>query len=213
MLFCCQNSPSLLLDQHRFAPLACLLPPYAKILAQLVANRIRPLVPLVITAAQDLWQYAYSPTRQAADALDQALTRCSEVRDARKSSAATTIWKRRQGCIEDSCSGGITLSLDLNKAFDSVSWTLLEQVLGKFAIPAEIAQLIMFLHCEARYLFTKADEVTSLQLGQGIRQGCGTAPSLWTLHSLSLTKRLANAAPGTSRTLFADDIRAQRRSR
>ena len=75
---------------------------YAEVLAQLVARRIEPIL---TAAAQTLGQFAYLPSRQAADALDRALVHCAEVRAARKASSVN-VWKRHQGCVGDTCAGG-----------------------------------------------------------------------------------------------------------
>ena len=181
------------------------LPPYAKVLAQLVAQRLRPLV---LAAAESMEQFAYLPARQTADALDRAFAHCDDVRAACKASG-TTIWTRKAGARPDTCRGGLTLSLDLERAFDSVPWATLEECLVEFGVPADLISLILFLHENARYTFTLGGETVNVEPQQGIRQGCGMSPTIWTLFSLHLAKKLSLVAPSSLRTYFADDLLLQ----
>ena len=182
-----------------------LLPPYAKVLAQLIAERLRPTV---LEAATSVEQYAYLPSRQTADALDRALAHCDGIRAARKANR-TTIWTRKEGVRAEACKGGLTLSLDLERAFDSVPWSALEECLREFHVSEDLISLILFLHENARYAFSLSGVTTSVQPGQGIRQGCGMSPAVWTLFSIHLAKRLSQASASSLRTYFADDMLLQ----
>ncbi|CAE7821759.1 Pol [Symbiodinium sp. CCMP2592] len=163
---------------------------------------------MVLAAAESMEQYAYLPARQAADALDRAYAHCDDVRAARKASG-TTIWTRKAGARPDTCRGGLTLSLDLERTFDSVPWATLEECLVEFGVPADLISLILFLHEHARYTFTLSGETVSVEPQQGTRQGCGMSPTIWTLFSLHLAKKLQLVAPSSLRTYFADDLLLQ----
>ena len=149
-----------------------------------MAQRLRPLV---LAAAESMEQFAYLPARQTADALDRAFAHCDDVRAARKASG-TTIWTRKAGARPDTCRGGLTLSLDLERAFDSVPWATLEECLVEFGVPADLISLILFLHENARYTFTLGGETVNVEPQQGIRQGCGMSPTIWTLFSFILRR-------------------------
>ena len=182
-----------------------LLSPMAKVLAKLIAEAIRPTV---LDAAQRIPQFAYLAGRQTCDAIDRAFGHCREIRERRQNATVTTR-DRRAGKVAQIISGGITLSLDLRKAFDSIPWQCLQECLVHFQIPAPIIQLILYLHENARYVFKTPRAQGSVLAGQGIRQGCGLAPMLWTLYSLYLASKLDTAAPSALPTFFADDFLAQ----
>ena len=182
-----------------------LLSPMAKVLAKLVAEEIRPIVS---NAATHIPQFAYLEGRQTCDAIDRAFGHCREIRERRQNATVTTR-DRRAGKTAQIVSGGVTLSLDLRKAFDSIPWQCLQQCLEHFRIPASIIQLILYLHENATYIFKTPRAQGSVLAGQGIRQGCGLAPMLWTLYSLYLASKLDTAAPSALKTFFADDFLAQ----
>ena len=89
----------------------------------------------------------------------------------------------------------ITMSLDLEKAFDSISWEVMRVCLIEFGVPQDLMTLIMHLHAHARYCFSIDGQEAEVSPGQGIRQGCGMAPAIWTIVSLSLIKVLQKTAP------------------
>ena len=134
-----------------------------------------------------------------------------EIRSKRKASG-TTIWTRHEGHLTQRCQGGITISLDLEKAFDSISWEVMRACLVEFGVSQDLITLIMRLHAHARYCFNidgQEAEVSPGHPGQGIRQGCGMAPAIWTIVSLSLIKVMQKTAPSAHITIFADDILTQ----
>ena len=182
-----------------------LLPPYAKVLARLIAHKLQPYA---IAAATDLGQFAYLPARQATDAPDRAFAHCDQVRKARKASGCT-IWIRKAGQIIDLCTSGITLSLHLQWAFDTVPRSTLRQSLQECQVPAELIELILFLYENARYVFRVGEETSFVQHRQGIGQGCGMAPAVWPMFSLYFAKRLEVFSPSSVKTLFADDFLLQ----
>ena len=104
----------------------------AKVLAKLVADEIRPIV---LNAAQHIPQFAFLEGQQTCDAIDRAFGHCREIRERRQNATVTTR-DRRAGKTAQTISGGITLSLDLRKAFDSIPWKCLQEYLVHFQIPA-----------------------------------------------------------------------------
>ena len=91
-----------------------LLHPVAKALATVLNQR---LLPHLHQAVADQPQYAYTAGRSAQDALDRALRHCVHVREIMQAQKQTLHLKRQDYHVED-INGGITLSLDLQKAFD-----------------------------------------------------------------------------------------------
>ena len=92
-----------------------LLSPFAKSLAKMAANRLRPFVQ---RAVEDLPLFAYISGRQAGDALDRVFAHCAHVRKIAK--GAYNPIARKAGESRADCLGGIQLSLDLSKACDKV---------------------------------------------------------------------------------------------
>ena len=109
------NKPLTTLDALR--PIS-LLPAFAKVLAQQLALKIRGNVE---AAAATTRQYAYLQQRQTADALDRAFNHCRQVREDRKSTSLN-LRRRKLGGAMPCARGGLTLSLDLQKAFDCIPW-------------------------------------------------------------------------------------------
>ena len=128
---------------------------------------------------------------QAPDALDRAMAHICTVRSRRKASG-TTIWTRHEGHLTRQCQGGVTISLDLEKAFDSISWPVMQACLVEVGVQ------------HARYCFSIDGQEAEVSPGQGIRQGCGMAPAIWTIVSLSLAKAMLKIAPTAHITVFAD---------
>ena len=77
------------------------------------------------------------------------------------------------------CAGGISFSLDLAGAFDSVPRRLLAQRLFCLGISHDVIHVLMAFHHEARYWTSIAGHRTSVTTTQGIKQGCKIAPFLF----------------------------------
>ncbi|CAE7260053.1 Pol, partial [Symbiodinium sp. CCMP2456] len=183
-----------------------LMPPYPKILAGQLAQRIQWLIrPLL----DHLPQYAYCAGRGCADAIFRVHRHFDEVDQLLKQNLDNR-FKRRQGTDVLRCAGGACLSLDLSKAFDSVSRNLLTSSLQDLSIPADIVAAIQQLHKEACYHFDVRSQTGSATTTNGIKQGCRVAPILWVCFSISLMQGLSGhrdlAWVQRVLTLFADDF-------
>ena len=86
-------------------------------------------------------------------------------------------------------------------------WSALEECLREFHVSEDLVSLILFLHENARHTFSLSGETTSVQPGQGISQGCGMSPAVWT--PIHLAKRPSQASANSLRTYFADDMLLQ----
>ena len=69
---------------------------------------------------EDIPQFAYVPARTLAQALERVFSHCAAVRTMLRQ-GQSTIHAKRQGHKPASVSGGCMLSLDISKAYDSVS--------------------------------------------------------------------------------------------
>ena len=171
----------------------CLLPCMAKVLAQAIATRLHPFVNEAVCS---LPQFAYTIGRRSADALDRVLSHCREVRDASQSYHGSLFQKRSQTAHSHShFTGGLQLSLDLTKAFDSLPRALLVASLQHVNAPADIIALVLAIHNSASLVLTRYSHSISVSLGRGIRQGCGLSPLLWICFTLLIFDKTSPLVP------------------
>ncbi|CAE7559090.1 TRPT1 [Symbiodinium sp. CCMP2592] len=107
--------------------------------------RLRP----IFAEATKLWpQYAYTTGRSIDHAIIRALHHCSQVQQILASQRLTLRERRHTGRKPTSCQGGVTLSIDTSKAFDTVNRQVLEQELRAARVPEpELAVILNLHHC------------------------------------------------------------------
>ncbi|CAE6950667.1 unnamed protein product [Symbiodinium sp. CCMP2592] len=152
-----------------------LLHPVSKCLAKLAAGLLRPTVQHLATRFP---QFAYIGGRSVEDSIERACSHCAAVRTTLEAQKYN-IHLRRQGHVTGKCKGGITLSLDLSRAFD----------------------------CLPREILHKA--LVFAALHSGVRQGCSLSPALWSIFICYVLHLLSAKIPLSCLTAFSDDILAQ----
>ncbi|CAE7758405.1 unnamed protein product [Symbiodinium sp. CCMP2456] len=183
----------------------CLLPPMAKTLATILANRMQPYLQSYL---QEVAQYAYVPGRSLSQALERAISHCVEVR-ALLATQGTSLYERRGGGTRLPVVGGIMLSLDITGAYDVVRRETLLLALQAAAVPAELRETVMAVHNQAKIRISHCGHEDTIALGTGLRQGCGLSPALWALVSGWLLRGLNVAPddmPAEVNTSYADDL-------
>ncbi|CAE7647749.1 unnamed protein product [Symbiodinium sp. CCMP2592] len=109
--------------------------------------------------------------------------------------------------------GGVTLSIDTSKAFDTVNRQVLEHELRAAHVPEPELDIILHLHHCIGYWPAGQDPTTRVASERGVRQGCPLAPSLWTLITVALFRALAGVTSVTwlqeDATMYADDLLLQ----
>ena len=178
-----------------------LLHPVAKALATMLKHRVQPAVN---TFLEQLPQYAYTRQRSAQDALDRAFTHCTLVQAILRTQTLTP-QARKQGHQVLPCRGGITLSVDLRKAFDLMPREHLLSALSQAKIDDAHCWTIMQLHAHAQMQFSYAQNSTRIDTSNGIRQGCGLAPTLWSLFTAVIMHKLLEKLTVEEMIAFADD--------
>ena len=178
-----------------------LLHPVAKALATMLKHRVQPAVN---TFLEQLPQYAYTQQRSAQDALDRAFTHCTLVQAILRAQTLTP-QARKQGHQVLPCRGGITLSVDLRKAFDLMPREHLLSALSQAKIDDAHCWTIMQLHAHAQMQFSYAQNSTRIDTSNGIRQGCGLAPTLWSLFTAVIMHKLLEKLTVEEIIAFADD--------
>ena len=185
----------------------CLLAPGSKVLATILADRLRAPV---ATYLSQVPQFAYIPQRSTADAIERV---CSHLHAARilASEADPTLHARRKGMAPASVGGGISLSLDVNKAFDALPRAQLIAAMKDAQLDPTLISLINHIHQQAVLVLNLGKQQAEVALEQGIRQGCGLSPLLWALTTGYLCNQYQAACrqqhlSGGEVTLYADDF-------
>ena len=146
-------------------------------------------------------------------AIARALRHCAHVQSTVASHRITLKERRATGRKPTDCIGGVTLSIDTSKAFDTVDRCVLEQELHAAHISEPELEVILHLHKCIGYWPAGQRPDTRVASERGVRQGCPLAPSLWTLVTIALLRAVANASSldwiQNDATMFADDLLLQ----
>ena len=126
-------------------------------------------------------QYAYMAKRSCEDAIVRIVRHCHQVREVLQEHSLP-IHKMASQQELPSLSGGVMLSLDLSRAFDTVNRNKLFLGLSKLGISSDIINILKGVYQHTTYSFTHRGEYRSLKTMRGIRQGCRAAPQLWTTY-------------------------------
>ena len=183
----------------------CLLPAESKLLARIAAERLKPLLQ---QALKGIPQFAYSRSRQAADAIDRVCAHCSRVRSKLKTHSRTG-FDLQQKHATVPLTGGMILSLDMSRAYDKLPRETLEHALVRVSAPRDLITLILYIHDRARVIFERHGREDGVSLGRGIRQGCGLSPLLWLAFTLLLHDHFHEYLPADVVTGYADDYEMQ----
>lgn len=108
------------------------------------------------------------------------------------------------------------LSLDAQKAFDTVSWIFLYKTLNKFGFHGDFSKITQTLYYKpTARLKVNGDLTASFTLQRGCRQGCAVSPLLFAIfieplsqwiHQNQNIKGISISGLEQKVTLFADDI-------
>ena len=107
--------------------------------------------------------------------------------------------------------GGISISLDIDKTFDSLPREQLVLAMKAAKLSSEEIALALYIHQEARLHVEISGQKADIPLQQGIRQGCGLSPFLWSLatarlYNVCVEKAATCREPTGEVTLYADDV-------
>ena len=117
------------------------------------------------------------------------------------------------GCPCPKCHGGLTLSLDLSNAFDTVNRRDIEAGMQQTQLPADLRTILLCWLNQVQYHLGHKGLTKNIDVTRGIRQGCVASPFLWlmwTIHLLSRpTDKLGPAWVRDHLSIYADDIISQ----
>ncbi|GLT30193.1 hypothetical protein SLA2020_050080 [Shorea laevis] len=183
---------------QKFRPI-CLLNVAYKVLSKVLVNRLRPFLQQLIGPFQNSFLAGRSTT-------DNVILTQETVHSMRK-------LRGRKGAL--------AFKIDLHKAFDSVDWDFLRQVLVDFNIPASLIKLIMFSVTSLQLsVLWNGEELPPFQPQRGLRQGDPLSPYLFIMVMEKLSHkiqsrmqtrawkpfRLSRRGLALSHLFFADDL-------
>ncbi|CAN1261991.1 Putative ribonuclease H protein At1g65750 [Linum perenne] len=170
-----------------------------RVIAKVLANRLRGVMPKLISTEQS----AFIKGRSIVDNILVAFETLHHM-------------KRIQGAKE----GEMAVKIDISKAYDRVAWEYLKAVLIKVGFGQKWVDWMMMCVCSVEYTATvNSVKVGPIVPGRGLRQGCPLSPFLFLLCAEGLSNMLKKAerggklhgvrvcrgAPSVSHLLFADD--------
>ena len=193
-------------DPKNLRPIA-LLHPGNKLLAFMIAQQVQGKVANYL---EQVPQWAYLQGRSTHDAL---LSVCSHTHQVREliQAHASTLPQRFRGFQQPRMLGGISISLDVKKAFDSLDHAFLKDSMSDAGFTQPEIDLILHLHSQACLQVGSANSASNVYLGTGVRQGCSLSPLLWALatgrfYRLYLEALQQEHLSEGITNMFADDI-------
>ena len=194
-------------EPKHLRPIA-LLHPFNKLLASMIARQVQHNK--VVRYLEFVPQWAYLPGRSTHDALLSVCAHMSQVRGLIQAHGST-LPQRFLGTKRPRMLGGVSISLDVKKAFDSLSHSFLQESMMDAEFTQPEIDLILHLHSQACLQIGQPGQTSDVYLGTGVRQGCSLSPLLWTLstgrfYRLYREALLQQNLPEGLTNIFADDV-------
>ena len=127
-------------------------------------------------------QFAYLHHRGTQDAIDRVRSHCAHIRQLLYDNRYH-IQQRASGISRHFVVGGLLVSLDLQKAFDSVMRTRLVEALRWFQVDDNLISILLHVYQNSSFTFQHRGEKRTFSTTCGIRQGCKSAPILWAIYA------------------------------
>ena len=145
----------------------------ARIISKVIANRLKLILPNVISNAQSAFVLDRLITDNTTIAFE-VLHRMRNKRSGKK--------------------GQMAMKLDIGKAYDRVEWGFLRQVMQKLGFDEKWVQLAMEMVCTASYsILINGEPKGFIQPSQGIKQGDPLSPYLFLLCAEGLSGMIQKA--------------------
>ena len=125
-------------------------------------------------------QFAFWPGRSTTDAIARVMDHNRSV-NGLLLAQSNKILLQHSGQSRLACCGGIQVFLDLTQAFDCVPRDRLTNAILALLPRADLANLLIEWHHDTSYHISHLNFEDELATTLGVRQGCPSAPLLWTL--------------------------------
>ncbi|KAG7563869.1 Reverse transcriptase zinc-binding domain [Arabidopsis suecica] len=183
-------------EMRDYRPISCCNVIY-KVISKIIANRLKTVLPKFVAGNQS----AFVKDRLL---IENLLLATELVKDYHK----------------DSISSRCAIKIDISKAFDSVQWCFIRNVLTALNFPQEFIHWITLCITTASFSVQVNGELAGyFQSSRGLRQGCALSPYLFVISMDVLSKMLDKAAGaqkfgyhprcksmGLTHLSFADDL-------
>lgn len=158
------------LEMKDYRPIACCNVLY-KVVSKIVANRLKKLLPRIITESQS----AFVKGRLL---MENVLLASELVKDYHK----------------DTVSSRCVMKIDISKAFDSVQWMFVLKCLSTLGFPKDTIHWIeLFIMSPSFSVQVNGDLAGYFQSSRGLRQGCSLSPYLFVLCMDVLSRKIDRA--------------------
>ena len=127
--------------------------------------------PFITHALTSTPQFAYRQGVSTIDAIARAGNHCHAIRQLLES-ASTSQTAKILGAEQPGLIGGLMLSLDLAKAFDSLSHSETHASLLATGTPDYLVNLLAHVHANSVSEIVHGEHSSDVKMGQGLRQGC-----------------------------------------
>ena len=177
----------------------CLQHPVSKVVSGILTQRV---MDSAYPQLRQLPLYAYLPGRSTADCLLLTSAHCRAVREACQ--------QTRQNLDRHNLIGGLQVSLDMEKAFDTISRNVVDGALAILSLHPDVLTMIHAWLAPNQYYIPFKDLVGHLITTRGIQQGSKAAPLLWSLYMhllmVDLLARYSHTWLHEHLIVFADDV-------
>lgn len=183
-----------------------LMEPLGKLIMGLISNRIKSFLFPVLSMSP---HFGFLPLRAATDAIFRVATHSRSIR-ALVAAQRRTVANQMTATEKFVICGGLSLFLDMTRAFDSACRRTICDHLMDLGTPPHLVQLVASWHETTHYNLFFRGTTTKVKVGKGLRQGCKIAPLLWVIYMDRFLQMLAEktgpAWIAATATIYADDV-------
>ena len=183
-----------------------LMEPLGKLVLGLVATLLKQHLGPILRCYP---HFGFMPQRAATDAIQRVASHSRDIR-ALIGTQRRSVQQQMTNTPKFTFCGGLSLFLDMSRAFDCANRRILFDHLYDLQTQPELVQLVASWHENTHYNLQFAQTTIPVRVTKGLRQGCKIAPQLWVIY---MDKFLRLLEPHTGAqwiaaciTIYADDV-------